>query len=431
MDQPLAVPPPPVDPDLPLAGALFRREPSGDLLERFLGRRGWHATDVRVLQALYRPGRALTVRFRVQAVSGSGAVRLLTVCLRTRARSVDVVAPSPEFGSRFGVSDPVEEIDGVTAWVFPYDPVLAGLPDAAHGPTVRDASDVRRPAAISVTPLRYRPGQRAAFRYTVAGLGRHRETLYGKVVGDDAFDRIFDAHRSYAKTGIRMVRPRVAEGLRGVALFPEIGGTCLRDLIESGGALPDPDRLVGLLERLARVRWLGAPDLGDAAASIRLSGRLLAHLRPHRYAEIRDAYHELAERAARPLAETFTVHGDLYEGQIFVDDEFSIGLIDLEDGGPGDPLMDAANMLAHLRVLHAYAPEAQGRPLAYRVMLRKALLEHLRGGGDEELAWREALCAMHLATGPFRVQAPDWPGETDKRIDEVLALLHRPAVAAA
>ncbi len=428
---PRTVPAPPEDPGLPRVADLFHREPSSSTLSRFLEARGYELVDSRVAQALYRPTRACTVRFNVKARPVNGtSPRNLCVCLRIRAKETEPVAPPEDFGRRFGICDPLDEIDGIRAWVFPYDPVLPGMPDAAHGPTIRDASGTKRPAAVSVTPLRYRPGQRAAFKYTVVGLGGVREILYGKVVGPKSYRRIFDAYRSYVRTGITMVTPVPAGDLSGVALFPEISGTCLRDVIEEGGQLPSPERLIGLLEGLARVRWLGDPDTSDEAYSIKASGRLLAHILPHRRHEIRAAYRELAERVARPLPEVFTVHGDLYEGQIFVEDDFSIGLIDLEDGGPGDPLMDAANMLAHLRVLNAYSPEAGGRPLAYRVMLREALLEHL-GGGEEELAWREALCAMHLATGPFRVQSPDWPAETEQRVDEVLAVLRTPSMVAA
>ena len=48
--------------------------------------------------------------------------------------------------------------------------------------------------------------------------------------------------------------------------------------------------------------------------------------------------------------EQWIVHGDLYENQVLVDGE-SLGLIDLDDLGPGDPLLDAANFSAHLLVL--------------------------------------------------------------------------------
>ena len=423
VDEPRAVPPPPPDPDLG-AEDLFHREASTSLLTRYLEPRGFEFLDARVIQALYRPTRTATVRFRVKARTGAGAQRMLSMCLRRRAAHEEPVVPPADFGRRFGIDDPVEIIDGATVWTFPYDPVLASLPDGAHGPTVRDAGGIRRPSAVSVTPLRYRPGQRAAFRYTAFAPDGHRETLYGKVVGEDAFARIFDAYESYANTGIPMVEPRAATGLEGVALFPTIEGECLRDRIEQGGSLPDPDRLVGLLETLAQVRWLGDPEPPHNDMAIRSAGRLLAHLLPHRRQEIRELYRMLAGLAARPLPELFTVHGDLYEGQIFVGKDYSLGLIDLEDGGPGDPLMDAANMLAHLMILHVYTPEADGRPLAYRALLRRKLLDHL-GGGEEELLWREAACALMLATGPFRVQSPRWPQETEARLYAVQRLLGR------
>jgi aminoglycoside phosphotransferase (APT) family kinase protein len=137
---------------------------------------------------------------------------------------------------------------------------------------------------------------------------------------------------------------------------------------------------------------------------------------------------ELAERGEGTPAER-TIHGDLYEAQIFVDERHRLGLIDLEDAGPGDPLLDAANFLSHLATLSVSDPRAQGRPLAYRALLRRAMLDAL-GGSEAELAWRESLSMLLLATGPFRVQSPDWPRKVAARVDAAARILDRSARAA-
>jgi aminoglycoside phosphotransferase (APT) family kinase protein len=121
-----------------------------------------------------------------------------------------------------------------------------------------------------------------------------------------------------------------------------------------------------------------------------------------------------AEAADPP--ETWIVHGDLYESQLLVDGD-GLGLIDLDDLGPGDPLLDAANFSAHLLVLGASGPHGAGVILRYRDELRTAFCRSL-DADPAALAWREAYCVLRLVTGPFRVLHPDWP----RRMADRLAL---------
>jgi aminoglycoside phosphotransferase (APT) family kinase protein len=108
------------------------------------------------------------------------------------------------------------------------------------------------------------------------------------------------------------------------------------------------------------------------------------------------------------------VHGDLYESQILVDGD-RLGLIDLDDLGPGDPLLDAANFSAHLLLLGTGGGPAGGRILRYRDELRAASCRRL-GTGPADLAWREAYCLLRLAGGPFRVLHPEWPRRVAGRL---------------
>jgi aminoglycoside phosphotransferase (APT) family kinase protein len=121
-------------------------------------------------------------------------------------------------------------------------------------------------------------------------------------------------------------------------------------------------------------------------------------------------------------AEDWIVHGDLYENQVFVDGD-TLGLIDVDDLGPGDPLLDAANFSAHLLVLGASGPAAASVILGYREELRAAFLRRL-DADPAALSWREAYCVLRLASGPFRVLHPDWPRRMTDRLalaTEVLA----------
>jgi hypothetical protein len=129
---------------------------------------------------------------------------------------------------------------------------------------------------------------------------------------------------------------------------------------------------------------------------------------------------------AEPLEERI-VHGDLYENQVLVEGE-RLGLIDLDDLGPGDPLLDVANFSAHLLVLGTSGSPAGARILGYREELRAAFCRRL-DADPAGLSWREAYCLLRLVSGPFRVLHPEWPGRTADRLalaTEVLAARYRP-----
>lgn len=379
------------------------------------------------MQAVYWPGRSCTVRYHARA-RGRDTERWLSLCAMTASRRRSILPPPDGFERRFGLPDPVEHQGDVVVWAYPYDPVLSGLPIAADGPTVLGASGFPAPASVSVTLHRYRPRKRAVVRYVVVGRGGVGEVLYSKVLRQDTLRRTFQAHRMLAGYGFALSHPRSFDGLDGLALFSPIPGRSLRELLVEEAKLPSPRRLVELLQRVAGVQWQTPTDPRRRDRDVLAVGRLVSHLVPHRRAEIERAAASLAERASA-IPPGPTVHGDLYEGQVFVGDRSGLGLIDLDDAGPGDPLLDAANLLAHLSVLSASAPRARRRPLAYRALLRPLVLDGM-GASEGDLAWREALCMLKLATGPFRVLSPRWPDRVEARVDASIRLLRRGAAAA-
>ena len=418
---------PPADADLPRARALFDPSSAAVVLDRFLRPRGWDLAEVRPVQAIYRPGRSCTVRYRAHARGPDGS-RWLSLCAATRLRPLEAVPVAPDFGARFGLADPIETWDGITVWAYPYDPVLAGLPDAAHAPTVRAASRVEGSTAFAVTPVRYRPMQRAVLRYLVLSGGGPRRVRFGKVLRDDAFERTFQAHRNLRRTRIARSVPRVVTSVENLVIFEPMTGRDLRALLKDGSRLPSPGRVTDLMTRVAGAAWSGEAKPRRPGRAVRDAASLLSHVLPERSAEIAGLAAELAERADGTCAGP-TIHGDLYEAQIFVDERHRLGLIDLEDAGPGDPLLDAANFLSHLATLSVSDPRTQGRPLAYRALLRRAMLDAL-GGSEAELAWRESLSMLLLATGPFRVLSSDWPRKVAARVDATARLLDRSSRAA-
>ncbi len=377
------------DRDLPgaadlLAGAGLER------VARFLTARGLEPHRIEPAQAHYRPGRSLTVCYRTGAVDRSSG-RPLTPTITVECRAGEPAA----------------------VWAFPNDPALTGLAVAA------DAALVRRrlrshPAAVTVEPLRYRPRRRAVLRYR---LDRQR-ALFGKVVTPARGRRLLALAEALRGTDLLLGLPtgRLAPG---ALVLPCLTGTSLRDLLLSGGPLPEPERVAGLTGELHRrcPPALLATGLTEERAVTRrrvdpvtalCAAQVVARLLPEQgcsAARLAEAVSALAEEGP-DRTEDWIVHGDLYESQILVDGE-NLALIDLDDLGPGDPLLDAANFSAHLLVLGTSVSPAGARILGYRAELRAAFCRRL-DAHPAELAWREAYCLLRLASGPFRVLHPDW-----------------------
>jgi AraC-like DNA-binding protein len=422
------VPPIPSDPGLPRGRGLFGEE-GRDAVRSFLSERGWAAGEIRPVQAIYRPGRSLIVRYRA-AAEGPVGRRSLSVCAETRARVRPAASVPRGFEKRYGIADPVDRRDGTLLWAYPYDPSLAGLPDAAWGPWVRGASGAAKPAALSVQPLRYRPRRRAVFRYRALHLGRRGrrwETSFGKVLPGDKAERLVGTAPALeaARRAVPLALPAARAG-PDVLVFPPLAGRSLRDVLVQGGSLPSPARVAGLPAALdAAVTRAGAEISAERPASIDLAvpgADLIAGLVPSAGDDARRVVDAVREGSEDRDVAPSIVHGDLYEAQVFVGRGFNLGLIDLDDLGRGDPALDAANFCAHLLALALAVPSAADRLVAYRRLVRRAFAEAL-GLSPRALAWREALCMLLLAAGPFRVLDPSWQDAVRRRAALAVRLL--------
>jgi hypothetical protein len=285
---------------------------------------------------------------------------------------------------------------------------------------------------VTVRPLRYRPGQRAVLRYLVLrrGTPRRWEELFVKVM-----DRR-DASRGMELAGLlsgddrgRFVALPTARPYSDTLVFAQAPGKSMRELLVDGGPLPHPSRVVGLSSEMAS--WHDLPTWEaheDPGRTARRARRLLTAVAPQLRPEVEDLASTI-EWAATEGAHRGVVHGDLYEGQILVDHDYALRMVDIDDLGWGDPVLDAATFTAHLLALAESHPKARDRILAYRRLLRRDYLAHL-DVAEDELAWREALIMLTMATGPFRVLDPSWPQRIEHRVGLARWLL-RPEAAAA
>jgi hypothetical protein len=461
--------------------AATRGETAGDraltdaapIIAGLLASSGWTLDDAAVEQVRAAPGRYTLARHRVTGRDRNGQCRGLQVCVESRRRPRSLPEPPAGLAARLGLDVVAGTVDGHQLWVYPYDPDLAALPGAVSGaavaPLLRAAGLVEGPALVHARLLRYRPGRRAVVRYQIVprpGRGdrprapRSGRALFAKVLRSDRADRVrqlagaldgldqsggrdpatnvngdvFARAVAYGSpigggwrrhADLRLAIPSPLDD--GLFVAPAIGGSSLRDLLLGGGSLPDPGRLAWMLGAIAAIEPAGEmPPANERRHPARLLDHavgLLGHVLPER----RDA----VERAAGPIVAgmdgwqpTALVHGDLYDDQIFIDERGGLGLIDLDDMGPGDPAIDAANACAHLLALAAAVPSRALRLVAYRELLRASFIERL-GVSPADFAWREALALLLLATGPFRVQSARWQDESSHLIDLAVRLTSR------
>ncbi|MEW6476316.1 MAG: phosphotransferase [Actinomycetota bacterium] len=407
--------PPTVPADRDLTGATDLLAAGGaSRVARFLDERGLEPHRVEPAQAHYRPGRWLAVCFRTAAVErSSGRPLTPTVTVECRAGEPEAV------------------------WAFPEDPALAGLAAAFDSHLVRRRLRPR-PAAVEVEPLRYRPRRRAVLRYRLvegAASAAHPggRVLYGKVVTPARGRRLLALAGALGPSGLRLALP-VGRLAPGALVLPCLPGASLRDRLLTGKPVPAPERLVGLAEDLHRrcSPLLPAGRPSDPGALRRRvdpgtalgAAQVVARLRPDlgcTAARVAEAVIGCAEESEPPEARI--THGDLYENQVLVDGE-TLGLLDLDDLGWGDPLLDAANFSAHLLVLGTADPSRAATVLRYRDELRAAFCAGL-GADPVALAWREAYCLLRLASGPFRVLHPDWPRRMADRLTLAARALRR------
>ncbi len=346
------------DPALPASTDLLG-EAAGDLLSTALEgvaevRRWWRS------QVRHLPGRILVVRYGVDVVWPDGTT------------SVETVVAEHGPASRARDASVLERDDGarVAVWRYPFDPYLPGLSPAAHARPVRAMLDHLGvpPGPVRVTPWSYRPTRRAVLE-VVADVPDGPRRWFLKVLTRRRAARVHRVHAAVA-AAVRAPHPDAAALDQGVLLLSAVPGRPLRDLLlDPAAPLPAAADVVALQRRLAGVdTGLDAPParpFGVARHVEALSALLPEH------ADLVAAVGRRAEAAAQ--APTATIHGDLYDAQLLVADDGTIGLVDLDGTGPGAVVDDAATMLGHLHVLARWRPAAADRILRWAADYRAAV----------------------------------------------------------
>ena len=303
----------------------------------------------------------------------------------------------------------IERDKPVELFRYPEDHRLPGLSQAANPETAlkllnRYVLAVRARRA-GVELVRYRPASRAVLRHSV---GRVR--FYARVMRQDAVNPVLTAHELIGRSGF--VVPRLAgywaEG--GVVWLSEIPGKNLRQCIQAG-KLPDPAPLLDGLQTL----W-SAPHVPAGTRPFNLSGAYRRAKRSFNHnvrdncaasRNLQDAVKSL-DPFVRSWRPTGIAHNDFYDDQVLVLRDGSVALVDFEEAGPGDPLLDVGNFLAHLRWASSFGRKGRGAGSGnYFKQFRDAALDRFRWA-DRDLAFREAVCLFRICTNTIRRPQGDW-----------------------
>ena len=326
----------------------------------------------------------------------------------------DVGLPSEHVTLRIERDKPVE------LYRYPDDPYLPGLkmaavPESAHQLVGRHVLSFpgRR---LWVQRIRYRPGSRAVLRHRVG-----KVKLYARVMRPAAVPVYLAAGELAGHSGF--VLPRVAgHWEEGATIWlSEIPGRNMRRQIRTG-YIPDTAALLDGLDRL----WNITPPSG--ARPFNLPGLYYRAKRSIRNALKDDgqALKDLARTTGQLDAFIKTwqpsalAHNDFYDDQMSVLPDGRIALVDFEETGAGDPLLDIGNFLAHLRWMFHFKRRGESDASgAYYATLREAALERFSWSA-RELDLREAVCLFRVSTIAVRRPKPDWR----ERLDEGLKLVN-------
>lgn len=289
----------------------------------------------------HRPGAECSAGFEVTYATAGGTATEYLV-----ATTADV--DTPVTLARDGVS--------LRLWRHPADPRLPALASVCDPTTVGGwlaGTPGAEDAVAHLEVLTYRPLRRAVVR---ARLGE--QVAYVKAIRPDKGADLLTRHRLMDAAGLG---PRVlATPLEGVVVTAAADGLPLTEALAASasdpGGLPAPEAVLALLDRLPAA-VLDLPERPSWTDRVDFHGASAAAALPAEADEIAALVAEIADLAARaPVGPVVPTHGDVHEANLFVADGRPVGLIDVDNLGPGRREDDLACLVGHLAVLPALSP---------------------------------------------------------------------------
>lgn len=354
--------------------------------------------DLRSGEVAYRPDHDLVVSYRA-SVRWSGAEPVEETLLAATTHA------GPPEGSI-----PVEA-DGMTVgvWRYPFDPSLPGLEHAVRPDLLGELLDVA-PADLELSVAAYRPTRRAVVQARWPG-----HEVFVKVLRPHRVESLVARHERLRDAGVPAPAVLHADHELGLVVIEAVRGTELRRRLVEGGPLPSAAALHDLVAAFVAAD-LPAPDRPRPGliASAPRHAALLHRIVPQQSATI-DEVLATVDRLGALEGDDIPrgAHGDMHDGQVFVDEAGRIvGVIDVDDSALGDPVDDLARPLAHLIALAVAlgAGTPDERVAAARVACYVRRVESDLGALVDRVALRARVAAalLGLAAGPFRAQDQDW-----------------------
>jgi len=393
--------------------------------------------DCRLSRVRYRKGERCVLQYVLHLAhpaTGAGRTQWVTGVMyaggKTRRKWEKLRRSGPEIPAADPAFEPcafIPELDMLVE-VFPYDRRLPGLPHLMAGPSPELEAPLLanfgpgwRIETWNIEPVRYRAGLGATARISVrareTATGRAEERrFYAKVYHDEGGEQTYRVLRTLrdraGENGVGFVVGEPVAYLedRRILLQKETPGVTLRDVL-----LRDEDADRAVRRAAAALAGLHLADvfpprlhpLRSEVGALERTGRLLRWACPHLGAEIEG----VVEAVISGLKEVppSPTHRDLKLDHILLDGERA-GFIDLDDFAGADPLLDTANVLAHLGGMALLFPafdEDRGRD--YEKAFADEYFGRVPGAWRDGLPVHYAGATLKMAVGFFRRREAGWP----------------------
>ncbi len=281
--------------------------------------------------------------------------------------------------------------------------------------------------------VRYKPERRAVFRSRTKAVHRESEEkekvevywrVYGENQGAEVFRRMEFLKGNLSEKAILTVPvPFGYEPERQILLMEALPGRPLLELLSTNQAETAVAKTAAALAHLHTLSNTQLPvwRVEDFLAEAAETAKMLSALLPERTAWIEELLKKLQSGGPESQLSFSFVHGDFYYGQIIAAAD-KIGFIDFDRSHTGEPLADAGNFLAHLKLLQLERRLPQSETLA------EAFVDTYADAGEmkpeqSELNWWTALSLFFLSVGPFRRLEAGWPEQTGCILSTVEELL--------
>jgi aminoglycoside phosphotransferase (APT) family kinase protein len=185
----------------------------------------------------------------------------------------------------------------------------------------------------------------------------------------------------------------------------------MREALLKGSQVPTGAEILTILDRLpAEVMQL--PTREPWSAGVDRFAQVIKFALP----EAGDLALRIADRVTSRtsgLAVDSPVHGDFYEAQLMLTGSVVTGVLDVDSAGPGRRADDLACMVAHIETLATLRGWDSTR---LQSLAREYWRDFSQVVEPRELNARIAGVLLSMATGPFRVQEPNWQRATMHRL---------------